>query len=148
MWSSDMAVAQQVPMPSPVARLAKSSAIWLRGSNPVRGAAMRLMDHSRFAGLELEVHSYDELQIIPFWRYDLVLLEQTRGQDTGTMTAAIKRVRQLSQAPLVVLARRVTPELTMAGLHAGADSVSLLQSSDRVLLAHWGAMLRRWKPLS
>jgi len=109
---------------------------------------MRLMDHSRFAGLELAVHSYDELQIIPFWRYDLVLLEQARGQDTGTMTAAIKRVRQLSQAPLVVLARRVTPELMMAGLHAGADSVSLLQSSDRVLLAHWGAMLRRWKPLS
>ena len=148
MWSSDQAVAQQTPMPSPVTRLAKSNAIWLRGSSPVRGAAMRLMDHSRFAGLELAVHSYDELQIIPFWRYDLVLLEQARGQDTGTMTAAIKRVRQLSQAPLVVLARRVTPELMMAGLHAGADSVSLLQSSDRVLLAHWGAMLRRWKPMS
>lgn len=148
MWSSEMPVMQQAAVASPLARLSRTSAIWLRNNDPMYRSTMRLIDHSRYAGVELDIHTYRDLPLIPFWRYDLVLLEQSRGQDIATLTAAIKRVRQLSQAPLVVLTRRLTPELTLAGLNAGADSVSLLQSSNRVLLAHWSAMLRRWKPLS
>jgi len=139
---------QQAAVVSPFARLSHTSAIWLRNNDPIYRSTMRLMDHSRYAGVELDIHAYRDLPLIPFWRYDLVLLEQSRGQEIATLTAAIKRVRQLSQAPLVVLTRRLSPELTLASLDAGADSVSLLQSSNRVLLAHWSAMLRRWKPLS
>lgn len=149
MWSSEMPVVHQAVVPSsPYARLFRTNAVWLRNNDPLHRSTLRLMDHSRYAGVELDIHTYRDLPLIPFWRYDLVLLEQSRGHDIATLTAAIKRVRQLSQAPLVVLARRLTPELTLAGLNAGADSVSLLQTSNRVLLAHWSAMLRRWKPLS
>lgn len=148
MLSSEMPAMQQAAVTSSFAWLMRSNAVWLRNDDPLYRSTMRLMDHSRYAGLELDICAYRDLALIPFWRYDLVLLEQSRGQDIATLTSAIKRVRQLSQAPLIVLTRRLTPELTLAGLHAGADSVSLLQSSNRVMLAHWSAMLRRWKPLS
>lgn len=93
----------------------------------------------------MDVLSYSELPVIPFWRYDLIVLEQAPGQPLPVLLAGIKRVRALSKAPLVVLAKRAAPALTIAGLNAGADAVSSLQVSEQVLLAHWGAMLKRWK---
>ncbi|HAJ35656.1 MAG TPA: hypothetical protein DCL15_08175 [Chloroflexi bacterium] len=93
----------------------------------------------------MDVLPYSELPVIPFWRYDLIVLEQTPGQPLHALLAGIKRVRALSKAPLVVLAKRTAPALTIAWLNAGADAVSSLQVSEQVLLAHWGAMLKRWK---
>ena len=95
--------------------------------------------------MQLDVLTYTELPVIPFWRYDLIVLEKTRSQPMPTMLASIKRVRKLSRAPLVVLMRSVAPEATIAGLNAGADAVASLLAPEQVLLAHWCAMLNRWK---
>lgn len=95
--------------------------------------------------MQLDVLTYTELPVIPFWRYDLVVLEKARGQSMPTLLAGIKRVRTLSRAPLVVLMRRIAPTSTIAGLSAGADAVASLLMPEQVLLAHWGAMLSRWK---
>lgn len=103
------------------------------------------MDTSRYAGMELDVLTYSELPLVPFWRYDLIVLEQMRGQSLSSLLAGVKRVRALSKAPLVILTKRSAPALTIAGLNAGADAVSSLGVSERVLLAHWCAMLKRWK---
>ena len=89
--------------------------------------------------------AYSDLPIIPFWRYDLIVLEQMQGQPPSALLAGVKRVRSLSKAPLVILTKRNAPELTIAGLNAGADAVSSLRVSEWVLLAHWCAMLKRWK---
>ena len=93
----------------------------------------------------MDVLTYTELPVIPFWRYDLIVLEKVRGQAMPALVASIKRVRTLSRAPLVVLMRSVAPEATIAGLNAGADAVTSLLASEQVLLAHWCAMLKRWK---
>jgi DNA-binding response OmpR family regulator len=95
--------------------------------------------------MQLDVLTYAELPVIPFWRYDLIVLEKVRGQAMPALVASIKRVRTLSRAPLVVLMRSVAPEATIAGLNAGADAVTSLLASEQVLLAHWCAMLKRWK---
>ena len=95
--------------------------------------------------MQLDVLTYAELPVIPFWRYDLIVLEQANSQTISAMLVSIKRVRALSKAPLVMLTGRVAPEVTIAGLRAGADAVASILASEQVLLAHWGAMLKRWK---
>lgn len=95
--------------------------------------------------MQLDVLTYAELPVIPFWRYDLIVLEKVRGQAMPALVASIKRVRTLSRAPLVVLMRRLAPTTTIAGLSAGADAVASLLMPEQVLLAHWGAMLNRWR---
>ena len=126
-------------------RLSHTRGIWLRTPGPLSKPTFTLISSSRYAGMELDVLAYGDLPMIPFWRYDLIVLEQTQDQALPTLLAGIKRVRALSKAPLVVLTRRIAPELTIAGLNAGADAVSSLRSSEQVLLAHWCAMLKRWK---
>jgi len=103
------------------------------------------MNSSRFAGMQLDVLTYARLPLIPFWRYDLIVLEQAHDQAVPAVLASIKRARALSKAPLVVLMRRLAPEVSVAGLNAGADAVTSLLSSEEVLLAHWSAILKRWK---
>lgn len=126
-------------------RLSHMRAIWLRTPGPLPKPTVSLIDSSRHAGMELDVFAYSELPIIPFWRYDLIVLEQMQGQPPSALLAGVKRVRSLSKAPLVILTKRNAPELTIAGLNAGADAVSSLRVSEWVLLAHWCAMLKRWK---
>ena len=126
-------------------RFAQSRGVWLHGHEPMRQSTRRLIASSRFAGMHLDLLTYVDLPVIPFWRYDLIVLEQGRSQPMPAMVTSIKRVRWLSSAPLVVLARHIMPEITIAGLKAGADSVVSFRSPEPVLLAHWGAMLNRWK---
>ncbi|MFZ1770184.1 MAG: hypothetical protein WAU00_13355 [Caldilinea sp.] len=129
-------------------RFAQSRGVWLHGHEPMRQSTQHIIDSSRFAGMHLDLLTYVDLPVIPFWRYDLIVLEQGRSQPMAAMVTSIKRARWLSSAPLVVLARRITPEATIAGLKAGADSVVSFRSPESVLLAHWGAMLNRWKAAS
>jgi DNA-binding response OmpR family regulator len=103
------------------------------------------MSSSRYAGMHLEVLGLTLLPVIPFWRYDLIVLEQASEGATAGMVASIRRVRALSSAPLVVLTRHPEREVMLAGLNAGADAVTSLLTQEQVLLAHWGAMLQRWK---
>ncbi len=124
---------------------AQTRGVWLRSSSLASPSALRLMSSSRFAGMHLEVLGFARLPVIPFWRYDLIVLEQEDEEATPGMIARIRRVRALSSAPLVVLTRRPQREVTLAGLNAGADAVTSLLTQERVLLAHWGAMLQRWK---
>ena len=126
-------------------RFSHTRGVWLRGAGPLSPPSIQLMNSSRFAGMQLDVLTYAELLVIPFWRYDLIVLEKTRDQAIPTMLASIKRVRALSKAPLVVLMRRIAPEMIITGLSAGADAVASLLAPEQVLLAHWCAMLNRWK---
>lgn len=96
--------------------------------------------------MHLDVLTYTELPVIPFWRYDLIVLEQAHDHAMSAMLAYIRRARTLSKAPLVVLMGQVVPESTIAGLRAGADVVTSIQASEQVLLAQWCAMMKRWKP--
>lgn len=146
MLASTRSVPTIVREPAPwLRRFSHTRGIWLRTPGPLSKSTVTLINSSRYAGMELDVLAYGDLPMIPFWRYDLTVLEQTQGQALSMLLAGIKRVRALSKAPLVVLTRRVAPELTIAGLNAGADAVSSLRASEQVLLAHWGAMLKRWK---
>jgi len=138
-------VSEIVQQRSGHARFAQMRGVWLRGPGRVHGATRRLMNSSRFAGMQLDVLTYARLPLIPFWRYDLIVLEQAHDQAVPAVLASIKRARALSKAPLVVLMRRLAPEVSVAGLNAGADAVTSLLSSEEVLLAHWSAILKRWK---
>lgn len=126
-------------------RFSHTRGIWLCSPGPLSPPSIQLMNSSRFAGMQLDVLTYTELLMIPFWRYDLVVLEKASDQSMPELLASVKRVRTLSKAPLVVLMRRVAPKITIAGLRAGADAVASLSMPEQVLLAHWGAMLNRWK---
>lgn len=126
-------------------RFSHTRGIWVRTPGPLPRPTVNLIDSSRYAGMELDVLAYSDLPIIPFWRYDLIVLEQMRSQPLSALLAGVKRVRALSKAPLVILTKHSAPELTIAGLNAGADAVASLRVSERVLLAHWCAMLKRWK---
>lgn len=128
-----------------VRRFSHTCGAWLRSPDSLSPPPIQLMNSSRFAGMQLDVLTYAELPVIPFWRYDLIVLEQANSQTISAMLVSIKRVRALSKAPLVMLTGRVAPEVTIAGLRAGADAVASILASEQVLLAHWGAMLKRWK---
>jgi len=119
---------------------------WLRGQEPLCSTSARLIDLLRAFGIHLDLYDYSLLSVIPFWRYDLIVIEQARHQKKLILLAAIKRVRTLSYAPLVVLTRQMAPEFIIDGLLAGADSISSITCCERVLSARWRALLKRWKP--
>lgn len=127
-------------------RFSQTRGVWLRSTEPLSSPTRRLIDASRFAGMQLDVLTYAELPVIPFWRYDLIVLEQVDDHALSAMLSCIRRARTLSKAPLVVLVGQAAPEATIAGLRAGADAVTSIQASEQVLLAQWCAIMKRWKP--
>jgi hypothetical protein len=126
-----------------LSHLSQAQCVWLGESGAPHPSALRIMNGARLAGLHLDVFCQDRLPMIPFWRYDLVVLEIAHNQDLTTTVNAIKRARLLSTAPIIVLAPHVEVEFMIASLDAGADSVDPICTTEQVLLAYWGALLRR-----
>jgi hypothetical protein len=120
--------------------------VWLCSGNKPRRAMHGVMTEACRAGMRLALFPYARLPLIPFWRYDLIILESPSCEQPATIVKAIRRVRLLSESPIVVLAPSVEQELLIASLNAGADAVSPVQTSTQVLLAHWDALLRRRAP--
>ncbi|MFN3331103.1 MAG: hypothetical protein ACK47M_01155 [Caldilinea sp.] len=108
-----------------------------------RQPAHAIISGMRRAGMALDVYALNCLFRIPFWRYDLIVLEAAPGAQLAGLIKAIKRARFLSGAPIIVLAPKVEQDMVVATLRAGADAISPIETSKWVLLAHWDALLRR-----
>ncbi|GIK71073.1 MAG: hypothetical protein BroJett021_00610 [Chloroflexota bacterium] len=117
--------------------------VWLRMTGELRQPARAIISGVRRAGMTLDVYALNYLPRIPFWRYDLIVLEAAPSAQLAGLIKAVKRARFLSGAPIIVLAPTVEQDMVVAALRAGADAVSPIETSKSVLLAHWDALLRR-----
>ncbi len=121
-------------------------AAWLYSVKRTHTATRVAMTEACRAGMQCSLFSYACLPLIPFWRYDLIILTSTICDQPAMTEEAIRRARSLSTAPIVVLAPSAEQDLLVASLNAGADAVSPEWTSAQVLLAHWAALLRRRAP--
>lgn len=125
---------------APAARIA-----WLQGAGPQREFVHRLERKFGEQGtpISFTVVSMNDSDIFPY--YDLLILEYPRC-NRRELARLITRIRRVCSAPIIVLSRCDEADLTVAALHAGADTVVANNTAEEVIVARCRALLRRWQP--
>jgi len=121
----------------------RTHGVWLCATGVLRSPARAIVIGARRAGMLLDILALNCAPFIPFWHYDLIILEAAHNETPTLLVSVIRQARLLSCAPVVVLAPQAEHEMLVTSLNAGADAVLSIHTPRRVLFAHWGALLRR-----
>lgn len=75
--------------------------------------------------------------------FDLIMLECVEIVE-NVMLTHLGSIRELSQAPLIVLTDNYTLDWSLRALCEGADAIFTLNTPDDIIVARSNALLRRW----
>jgi hypothetical protein len=126
--------------------------LWLRAGNVERPKTTGL--RNRFGSEGMDIHLTDlqhtdtpvvDLQAINLFPtvFDLIILECVEISE-AVMLVQLNSIREVSQAPLIVLTDNYTLDWSLRALREGADAIFTLNTPDDVILARSNALLRRW----
>ena len=126
--------------------------LWLRAGNVERPKTTGL--RNRFGSEGMDIHLADlqhtvisavdqqATHLFPTV-FDLIILECVEISEEGMLTQ-LSNIREVSQAPLIVLTDNYTLDWSLRALREGADAIFTLNAPDDVILARSNALLRRW----
>lgn len=149
-------VNERIPPASP-RQLAETKSIplrvlWLRFNNVDRPRTTGL--RNRFGNEGMDIHIADlqytmgqltEGQASNLFPtvFDLIMLESVEIIEEA-MLHQLGSIREVSQAPLIVLTDNYTLDWSLRALREGADAIFTLNTPDDVIVARSNALLRRW----
>ena len=87
--------------------------------------------------------SSEGISITQSWDPDVIIINIMQPSDNGWIVC--KKIRQYSQAPILVLAAFSSPNMIALWLDAGADDYLTKPCSSEILIAHLQKLTRRTK---
>ncbi len=149
-------VNERIP-PAGTRKLAETKSIplrvlWLRFNNVDRPRTTGLRNRFGTEGMDIHVADlqYTMDQIIDGQTpnlfptvFDLIMLESVEIIEEA-MLRQLSSIREVSQAPLIVLTDNYTLDWSLRALREGADAIFTLNTPDDVIVARSNALLRRW----
>lgn len=116
---------------------------WLRHFASSSEQVNNLMDKFADFGMDVWLVNGENLPSKQIPCFDLILLE-TPAQPASTIHSSIKRIRNYSKVPLILLTDDYNVQWNIDVLRAGADAILPLNTSSDVVLARCRSLLRRW----
>lgn len=116
--------------------------IWLQQKIQPLPKAVALRTRFGDAGMQVYLHQLS-LETDAKLEGELILLE-CFDMFEQEMMKVVFTLRQLTQAPLIVLTDNHTLDWSIRALHSGADAIFTVNMPDDVIVARSKALLRRW----
>jgi len=113
-------------------------------SRPFRQSLTRFLRMEGFEVIEAE-DGVDGLEAYKYWQPDLVVMDVNMPRMDGY--EAIRRLREFSYVPVLILSARSAEMDKVLGLNVGADCYLSKPFSGSELLARVQALLRRYKAM-
>jgi len=126
--------------------------LWLRGGTGEWPKTTGLRNRFGSEGMDIhlaDLHHTDEQaldqQVAKLFPtiFDLIMLECVETGEEA-MLRQVNCIREVSQAPLIVLTDNHTLDWSLHALREGADAIFTLNTPDDVIVARSNALLRRW----